>query len=106
RPHSAQQSRLRSCSVVYCLLPRPSVNLTLTPVGWWATARRVLAIPGWTWKVEGLWMDLGTLDATGASSVSCICQSNPGAHLSGGQVTTHSHFTDGILRGGLNYRFY
>src|SRR5262249_2143407 len=30
-----------------------------------------LATPGWTWKVEGLWMDLGSLDATGPSSLSC-----------------------------------
>jgi hypothetical protein len=22
------------------------------------------------------------------------------------QITTHSHFTDGILRGGLNYQFH
>jgi hypothetical protein len=25
--------------------------------------------------------------------------------LTAGLVTTHSHFTDGILRGGLNYHF-
>src|SRR5262249_40033764 len=27
-----------------------------------------LLIPGWTWKIEGLWMDLGSLDATGITS--------------------------------------
>jgi outer membrane immunogenic protein len=58
-----------------------------------------LAIPGWTYKVEGLWMDLGTLDATGVSI-------NPPFAVSGGQVTTHTHFTDGILRAGLNYQFH
>jgi hypothetical protein len=26
--------------------------------------------------------------------------------LTAGPVTTHSHFTDGILRAGLNYKFY
>jgi hypothetical protein len=26
--------------------------------------------------------------------------------VAGGQVTTHSHFTDGILRGALNYQFH
>ena len=26
--------------------------------------------------------------------------------VSGGQVTTHTRFNDGILRGGLNYNFY
>jgi outer membrane immunogenic protein len=61
----------------------------------------------WTWKIEGLYMDLGHLDTTGVTT---------GAHVvplgvvpifaSGGQVTAHSHFTDGILRGGLNYKFY
>src|SRR5262249_25364551 len=62
-----------------------------------------LAIPGWTWKVEGLYMDLGHLDTTGvtsAASASVI------PLPTGGQVTTHTHFTDGILRGGLNYKFY
>ena len=55
-------------------------------------------------------MDLGTLDTTGVTTgplffkgFSCTigvpC-------TSGGQLTTHSHFTDGILRGGLNYKFY
>jgi outer membrane immunogenic protein len=61
----------------------------------------------WTWKIEGLWMDLGSLDATGPSSISCISPCLAvGAFFTGGQVTTHTHFTDGILRGGLNYKFY
>jgi hypothetical protein len=29
-----------------------------------------------------------------------------GVSGNGGQITTHSHFTDGILRGGLNYQFH
>jgi outer membrane immunogenic protein len=63
----------------------------------------------WTWKVEGLYMDLGTLDAAGSgvgptvTSISGIFTITGGATA---QVTTHSHFTDGILRGGLNYKFY
>jgi hypothetical protein len=45
--------------------------------------------------------DLRTLDATSVTSASP-------AVLTGvmGQVTTHSHFTDGILRVGLNYQFH
>jgi outer membrane immunogenic protein len=61
-------------------------------------------IPGnWTWKIEGLYMDLGTLDTTGVTT-----GASPGTPFSvaGTQVTTHTHFTDGILRAGLNYRFY
>jgi outer membrane immunogenic protein len=51
----------------------------------------------WTWKIEGLYMDLGSLnDPDVAGQVT-------GA--TGGQISTHTHFTDGILRGGLNYRF-
>jgi outer membrane immunogenic protein len=62
-----------------------------------------LGISHWSWKIEGLWMDLGTLDTTTVTSgVSCtpVC-----AGLTGGQVATHTRFTDGILRGGLNYHF-
>jgi outer membrane immunogenic protein len=61
-----------------------------------------LLIPGWTYKIEGLYMDLGTLDATGVTTGS---SGNTGSSF-GGQVTTHTHFTDGILRAGLNYKFY
>jgi opacity protein-like surface antigen len=57
-------------------------------------------IPGLTYKVEGLYMDLGTLDDTDAFLPP------PSVSVSGGQVTTHTHFTDGILRGGLNYKFH
>jgi outer membrane immunogenic protein len=60
----------------------------------------------WTWKIEGLYMDLGHLDATGPGSSST--NTEPGVQITTatGQVTTHSHFTDGILRAGLNYKFY
>jgi hypothetical protein len=61
-------------------------------------------MPGnWTWKIEGLYMDLGTLDATGV--ISGFTFANGFGAGTAGTVTTHSHFTDGILRGGLNYKF-
>jgi outer membrane immunogenic protein len=62
-------------------------------------------LPGnWTWKVETLYMDLGHLNATGAFTG---CPGNLCAFASPltAQVTTNTHFTDWILRGGLNYRF-
>jgi len=59
-----------------------------------------LASTNWTWKIEGLYMDLGTLDDTDVVIPPHLIS------VSGGQVTTHTHFTDGILRGGLNYKFY
>ena len=49
----------------------------------------------WTWKIESLYMDLGHLDDT-----------DPPAAATGGQVTTNTHSTDWILRGGLNYQFH
>jgi hypothetical protein len=63
----------------------------------------------WTWKIEGLYMDLGTLDTTGVTTgVSAACNGPcVGPPLpQGGQVTTHSHFTDAIVRAGLNYQIH
>jgi outer membrane immunogenic protein len=61
----------------------------------------------WTWKIESLYMDLGTIDATGVTSISQSTQHGTlGFSGTGGQLSTHSHFTDGILRAGLNYQFH
>jgi hypothetical protein len=61
----------------------------------------------WTWKIEGLYMDLGHLDATGSGGASVSSTSGTTtSSLTTGPVTTHTHFTDGILRAGLNYKFY
>jgi hypothetical protein len=63
-------------------------------------------MPGnWTWKVETLYMDLGHLDATGVTAglPETIQAGSLGVPLHGGQVTTQTHFTDWILRAGLNY---
>jgi opacity protein-like surface antigen len=60
----------------------------------------------WTWKIETLYMDLGHLNAAGAFGPACrgnLC--GDGGPVAS-QITTNSHFTDWILRGGLNYRFY
>src|SRR5262249_15373734 len=70
-----------------------------------------LLIPGWTYKIESLYMDLGTLDTTGVTtgasfSGSAIICHFPSCIPTGGQVHTHSHFTDGILRLGVNYQFH
>jgi outer membrane immunogenic protein len=61
----------------------------------------------WTWKIEGLYMDLGHMDTTGVTTSGSSFTNGAGTFtFSGGQVTTHTHFTDGILRAGLNYKFY
>jgi outer membrane immunogenic protein len=62
----------------------------------------VLATPGWTWKVESLYMDFGHLNDTDAVA----CEAECPVTVAGGQTITHTHFTDAILRGGLNYKFH
>jgi outer membrane immunogenic protein len=63
-----------------------------------------LLIPGWTYKIEALYVDLGTLDTTGVTSG--FFGGFGAVSVTGGQVTTHTHFTDTILRAGLNYQFH
>jgi outer membrane immunogenic protein len=57
-----------------------------------------LLIPGWTYKIESLYIDLGSDPETDNP----ILVSN----ASGGLITGHAHFTDAILRAGLNYQFH
>jgi outer membrane immunogenic protein len=63
-----------------------------------------LLIPGWTYKIESLYVDLGKLndpdDAICAKFIGGICS------VTGGRVTTHTHFTDYIIRAGANYQFH
>jgi outer membrane immunogenic protein len=62
--------------------------------------------PNWTWKLEYLYVDLGSLDtstsfaaAPAGGAVSFLSPLN-------GTMTTHTHFTDNIVRVGLNYQFH
>jgi outer membrane immunogenic protein len=45
----------------------------------------------WMWKLEYLYLDLGSLDVTTFYS----------SGVGGGTITTHTHFTDNIVRVGL-----
>ena len=58
----------------------------------------------WTWKVEYLYVDLGSLNA--AASYSTTFNSTLRATPITGPATTHAQFTDNIVRVGLNYAFY
>jgi outer membrane immunogenic protein len=62
-----------------------------------------LLIPGWTYKIESLYIDLGSLDDT---DVAGPCAPQCTATSTGGQTITHTHFTDSILRLGVNYQFH
>jgi outer membrane immunogenic protein len=58
-----------------------------------------LLIPGWTYKIEYLYVDLGFLNDLDLPPVAI-------SSVTGGQITTHTHFTDNIIRAGLNYQFH
>jgi outer membrane immunogenic protein len=57
----------------------------------------------WTWKLEYLYLDLGSLDAGTPFATTALIRGSisPAA----GTITTHTHFTDNIVRVGLNYKF-
>lgn len=57
----------------------------------------------WTWKVEYLYVDLGSLNA--GTSYSTTFNSSLFATPITGPVSTHARFTDNIVRVGLNYGF-
>jgi outer membrane immunogenic protein len=82
-----------------------------TNVGWTAGAgiegRLFAWLPtGWTWKLEYLYVDLG-LDTVTPGSTSPFGSILAGAFRSSlGTITTHTHFTDNIVRVGLNYQFH
>jgi outer membrane immunogenic protein len=51
-------------------------------------------------------MDLGHLDAAAPGAFVSVTAHGITDTATSGPVTTHSHFTDGILRAGLNYQFH
>jgi|SRR6516162_2454965 outer membrane immunogenic protein len=57
----------------------------------------------WMWKLEYLYVDLGSLDTV--SSFALTQSIFVGGNFTG-PITTHTHFTDNIVRVGLNYQFH
>src|SRR5262249_10924399 len=97
--------------------PLPSISQTFDHsnviTGWVVgsgTEGKLFNFPGWTYTIEGFYMDLGHLDATGpVSPPSATTGSGPRTihfALSAGPVHTNPHFTDTILRAGLSYQFH
>ena len=64
---------------------------------YWLTAN-------WTWKLEYLYVDLGSLDAVSSFNAAGLPAAIGPAGASG-TTTLHTHFTDNIVRVGLNYKF-
>jgi len=63
----------------------------------------------WTWKLEYLYVNLGSLDVAAPFAVSapnCNCFADNITTGPTGTIHTRTYFTDNILRVGLNYRFH
>jgi outer membrane immunogenic protein len=57
----------------------------------------------WTWKLEYLYVDLGSFDTVSPFPAATPRVPETGPFI--GAITTHTHFTDNIVRVGLNYKF-
>jgi outer membrane immunogenic protein len=81
-----------------CGPPCPwSYGNSTTKTGWTAGAGiegAILNTRDWTWKIEYLYMDLGTVSGNGFDNDFS------------GPFTWSTKFTDNIVRGGINYRFW
>jgi outer membrane immunogenic protein len=77
------------------------------------TEGKLVNFPGWTYRIEGLYMDLGHLDTNGPGGSASVTPTLPTIAVTGttltttaGPVHTHTHFTDTIIRAGLSYQFH
>ena len=76
-----------------------AIGHSATNVGWTVgVGIEGALVDHWTWRAEYLYMDLGSIDDLDAAV-------NPIATASGGQIITHTHFTDNVVRVGVNYKF-
>jgi outer membrane immunogenic protein len=62
--------------------------------------------PNWTWKLEYLHIDLGSIDTSTSFAAAPIGLLASHFTPLAGTMTTHTHFTDNIVRVGLNYQFH
>jgi outer membrane immunogenic protein len=79
-----------------------------TNTGWvvgTGTEGKLANFPGWIFRLEGLYMDLGHLDTTSPGGSSTFTEIGFHSTLTAGQIHTHTHFTDTIVRLGVSYQF-
>jgi len=69
------------------------------------TEGKLANFPGWTYRIEGLYMDLGHLDATSPGGSFSKTSGGNSFTVVAGPVHTHTRFTDTILRAGVSYQF-
>ena len=60
--------------------------------------------PNWTWKLEYLYVDLGSLNTS--TSLAAASSDPTIASPLATSITTRTHFTDNILRVGVNYQLH
>ena len=95
---------------VRSLVPLASFGNSVTKAGWTIGAGAEGVITGnWSWKVEYLHVDLGTVSTTFATLPGCYGGFGAGGggctgYLAG-SGTIRSRITDEIVRVGINYRF-
>src|SRR5215471_5800685 len=58
------------------------------------TEGKLANFPGWIFRLEGLYMDLGHLDTTGPGGSASFTEGDFSSRLTAGSVHTHTHFTD------------
>jgi outer membrane immunogenic protein len=61
--------------------------------------------PNWTWKLEYLYLDLGSLDTTTSFVLPLVSNIGKTFFPVTGTANIHTHITDNIVRVGLNYKF-
>jgi len=93
------------------LCPLASFRNGVTKAGWTLGVGAEGAIAdGWSWKIEYLHVDLGTVTTTFATLPGCFGGAAPGGGggcvpMLAGAGTISSRITDEIVRLGVNYRF-
>jgi outer membrane immunogenic protein len=100
-----------SSSATRASVPPAGFNASTTKAGWTVGGGVEGAITNnWTWKVEYLYMDLGSISGSYTFPVNgSSCTSTPAGCfivITGSGGTFSSRVTDNIVRLGVNYRFY
>jgi len=89
------------------ICPLASLDDSVIKVGWTAGAGvELILADNWSWKVEYLHVDLGTIERTFTTLPGCFGGPTFGCGTAGaGTSTLRSKVTDEIVRIGINYRF-
>jgi outer membrane immunogenic protein len=110
---SVTGSGFNGIGITTCVGPFPNQTCTVgnwsnkvTKAGWTIGAGVERAITeNWSWKVEYLHVDLGTVSTTFSTVLTCLGNSVQCIPVAPGNGKANSRITDEIIRVGLNYKF-